>query len=94
MATKAKKASARKKAGRSKSRPAKRSAGTSRKTTMRASARKSTSSRSATANGRKSPVARVKAVATEVAQQATVAVAAGVETLKDLGGQLVDRVRA
>lgn len=88
MATKAKKASARKKTARSTSRAAKRGAATKRrKPTMRAGARKAVSTR-------KSPVARVKSVTREVVQQATVAVTAGVETLKDLGGQLVDRVRA
>jgi hypothetical protein len=43
---------------------------------------------------KQSPVARVKRVTREVVQQATVAVTAGVETLKGLGGNLVDRVRA
>lgn len=100
MATKAKKASARKKTARS-TRGTKRSASTkSRKTTMRAGSRKSTTMRAGTrktgssSNGRKSAAARVKRVTREVVQQATVAVAAGVETLKDLGEQLVDRVRA
>ena len=37
--------------------------------------------------------ARVKRVAQEVVQQAQVAVAAGVETLKDFGENLMDRVR-
>lgn len=39
-------------------------------------------------------MARVKRVTREVVQQATVAVSAGVETLKDLSGNLVDRVRS
>jgi hypothetical protein len=43
---------------------------------------------------KQSPVARVKRVTREVVQQASVAVSAGVETLKDLGGNLVDRVRS
>lgn len=43
---------------------------------------------------KQSPVARVKRVTREVVQQATVAVSAGVETLRDLGGNLVDRVRS
>lgn len=82
MATKMKKSSARKKAA-----PKRRAA--SRKPAMRkAAAKKSAPSRG------KSRVARVKRVTREVVQQATVAVAAGVETLKDLGEQLVDRVRA
>jgi len=38
-------------------------------------------------------VARVKRVTREVVQQATVAVSSGVETLRDLGENLVDRVR-
>ena len=69
---------------------------------MRAGARKSASrSRSRPAAKRRgararkqSPVARVKRVTREVVQQASVAVAAGVETLKDLGENIVDRVRS
>lgn len=38
-------------------------------------------------------MARVKRVTREVVQQATVAVSAGVETLKDVGENLLDRVR-
>jgi hypothetical protein len=38
------------------------------------------------------PLARVKRVAQEVAQQATTAVTEGVETLKELGENLVERV--
>jgi hypothetical protein len=45
-------------------------------------------------NRKRSPVARVKRVTREVVQQATVAVSSGVETLKDLGGNLVERVRS
>ena len=41
---------------------------------------------------RESPVDRVARVATEVAQQATHAVAEGVDALKELGSSLVDRV--
>lgn len=43
------------------------------------------------ASGR-SPLARVKRVAREVAAQATTAVTAGVETLKGLGESIVERV--
>jgi hypothetical protein len=39
-----------------------------------------------------SPLARVKRVAQEVAQQATTAVTEGVETLKDFGESIVERV--
>ncbi|MFI5229542.1 MAG: hypothetical protein ACHQWU_10760 [Gemmatimonadales bacterium] len=39
-----------------------------------------------------SPLARVTRVAKEVAQQATTAVTEGVETLKELGETIVDRV--
>jgi hypothetical protein len=39
-----------------------------------------------------SPLERVTRVAKEVAQQATTAVTEGVETLKDMGGTIVDRV--
>ena len=84
MATKAKK-SARKKA-----RMTTRRAG-AKKTTMRAAAKKRPAAKM---TRRKSAVARVKAVATEVVHQAQVAVASGVETLRDLGGNLVDRVKA
>lgn len=41
---------------------------------------------------RESPVDRVARVATEVAQQATHAVSEGVDALKELGANLVDRV--
>jgi len=41
---------------------------------------------------RRSPIVRVKEVAQEVVQQATTAVAEGVETLKGFGETLVDRV--
>ena len=41
---------------------------------------------------RESPVDRVARVATEVAQQATHAVSEGVDALKELGTNLVDRV--
>ena len=40
----------------------------------------------------RSPLARVKRVAQEVAQQATTAVAQGVETLKEIGENIVERV--
>ena len=43
--------------------------------------------------GRQSAVARVKRVAREVAQQATVAVTSGVDTIREFGGNLVERVR-
>lgn len=55
----------------------------------RGSARKSAPKKTA----RRSPVARVKRVTREVVEQAQVAVAAGVETLKDLGENLMERVR-
>jgi hypothetical protein len=59
----------------------------------RPSPKRSTSRRSsAKRRGGQSPMARVKRVAREVAQQATAAVSAGVETVKDLGENLVDRV--
>lgn len=56
----------------------------------RGSARKSAPRKKA---ARRSPVARVKRVTREVVEQAQVAVAAGVETLKDLGENLMERVR-
>jgi hypothetical protein len=43
---------------------------------------------------KQSPVARVKRVTREVVQQASTAVSAGVETLRDLGENIVDRVRS
>src|SRR3954470_24164253 len=42
----------------------------------------------------RSPIARAQRVAREVIEQATVAVNAGMETLKDLGGDLAERVRS
>ena len=41
-----------------------------------------------------SPISRVTRVAKELAQQATSAVAEGVEAIKEAGGSLVDRVTA
>ena len=65
---------------------------------MKASSRSVTKVRVTTrrrpaARPKQSPVARVKRVTRQVVQQASVAVSAGVETLKGLGGELVDRVR-
>lgn len=59
-------------------------------TARKASARKAPARKSAKRPAR---AARVKRVAREVVQQAQVAVAAGVETLKDLGENLMERVR-
>ena len=92
MATKARRSSAKKKSARS---AKKRCAG--RKSTMRASARrgaKAASKRRTPARRAKAAVARVKRVTRDVVQQATVAVTSGVETLRGLGENLVDRVRA
>jgi hypothetical protein len=50
------------------------------------------SSGGARKSGRRSPIARVGRVAKEVAQQATTVVSEGVETLKELGENIVDRV--
>jgi hypothetical protein len=41
---------------------------------------------------RQSPMARVKRVAQEVAQQATTVVTEGVDALREMGGNLVDKV--
>jgi hypothetical protein len=46
------------------------------------------------APAKQSQMARVKRVTREVVQQAGVAVSAGVETLKDLGENLVERARS
>ena len=59
--------------------------------TARKSAGKKTSARKTTT--KRAPVARVKRVAQEVVQQAQTAVVAGVETLRDLGENLIERVR-
>ena len=102
MATKAKK-SARRKSGR----PGKAGSSARRRKTMkkssakkssakRGSARRSAAKRSRPAakkSRRQSAVGRVKRVTREVAQQATAAVTAGVETLRDLGENFVERVR-
>jgi hypothetical protein len=95
MASKSRRSSAKKSARSAKKR------GSARKRGMQAGAKRSRSKvaasakrRSTTRSRKQSPVARVKRVTREVVQQATVAVTAGVETLKDFGGNLVDRVRA
>jgi hypothetical protein len=98
MARKARKSAGRKKSARSKGGAKK--AGARRKSTMRATGRKSASksrsrkSTKRTATKKQSPVARVKRVTREVVQQAAGAVSSGVETLKDFGENLVDRVRS
>lgn len=63
-----------------------------RKSAGRAAARRKTSAKKGKAR-KQSTVARVKRVAREVMQQATGAVTAGVETLKEAGGNLVERAR-
>jgi hypothetical protein len=60
----------------------------------RVTARRKSAPKAAARPARKTQVARVKRVAREVAHQAAVAVTAGVETLKDIGENLMDRVRA
>jgi hypothetical protein len=65
--------------------------GTTRKSAARkTSARKTSAGKTTT---RRAQVARVKRVAKEVVQQAQTAVVAGVETLRDLGENLMERVR-
>ena len=98
MARKARKSTGRKKSSKAVARPKKAKA--RRKSSMRAAGRKSASksrtrgSAKRTAARKQSPVARVKRVTREVVQQAAVAVTSGVETLKDFGENLVDRVRS
>jgi hypothetical protein len=100
MARKTRKSSARKKSARAgkKRGSARRGAG------KRAGARRSAASKSRRSSakkarstpkrgGRQSTVARAKRVTREVVQQATDAVSAGVETLREVGGNLIDRVR-
>ena len=55
--------------------------------------RVTTTPRRSSSRSKQSPVARVKRVTREVVHQAGAAVSAGVETLKDFGGDLVERVR-
>ena len=71
-----------------------RRAGARKASARKASARKNSARKRSATPARKSTVSRVKRVTREVVQQATGAVSAGVETLRDLGEQLVDRVRA
>lgn len=65
-------------------------------TSAKKSASKSTPAKRSRLAGvaKRLPVARVKRVTREVVQQATEAVSAGVDTLKDFGENLVNRVRA
>src|SRR5207237_7881346 len=97
MARKTRKSSASKKSGAAKKRGAKRGAA------KRAGARRSAASKRGRAMAKSRPakrrtgaatVARVRRVTREVVEQATGGVAAGVETLKDLGENLVDRMRS
>lgn len=81
----AKKASARKASA--KRRSAKKSPAKKKSATRRRPA-----SRSASAKPRKSPIQRVTSVAKQVAQQAQAAVVGGVEALREMGGNIADRV--
>lgn len=95
MARKSAKSSSRKgpasKRGARKSASARKGASARKSAPRRPAARKSPARKS---TGRRAQVARVKRVAREVVQQAQGAVVAGVETLKDLGENLMERVRA
>jgi hypothetical protein len=53
---------------------------------------KKTAAKRAAPKRRRSPLVRVKEVAQEVVQQATTAVTEGVEAIKDMGENIVDRV--
>ena len=86
MATKSRRSSARKPTRSAKTKSM-RAGARSRSKVMASTKRRS-------ARSKQSPVARVKRVTREVVQQATVAVTAGVETLKGFGENLVDRVRS
>lgn len=100
MARKTRKSSARKKSARG----AKKRGSARRGAGKRAGARRSAASKSrrSTKKARSTPkrsrtqatVARAKRVTREVVQQATDAVSAGVETLREVGGNLMDRVRS
>lgn len=85
------------KRGASRSRSAAKRGGAKRRGSAKRGGAKRRSTRSSAKRSRArrstSPVARVKRVTQEVAQQAVTAVTAGVETLRDFGGNLVDRVR-
>lgn len=110
MARKAKRSSARKKSSARKrpsrsatGRASARKRGTSRagtkassrkRGTKRPAARKGAAKRGRTAKRKQSPVARVKRVTRGVVQQAAGAVSTGMDTLRDFGGNLVDRVRS
>jgi hypothetical protein len=66
-----------------------------RKSAARKSARKAASkkpARRAAPAKRKSPMQRVKSVAQQVAHQAQVAVTGGVEALREIGGNIAERV--
>ena len=56
------------------------------------SAAKKNNSTAAKKPARRSPMSRVTRVAKEVAQQATTAVTGGLETVKEFGESIVDRV--
>ena len=69
--------------------------GAKRRGAKRSGAKRAGAKRASRGGGRRqSPVARVKRVTREVVQQASDAVSSGVETLKDLSGNLVERVRS
>ena len=80
----AKKASARKA-------PAKR-AGARKPAAKKKSAMRRPTARSASPKPRKSPMQRVTSVAKQVAQQAQAAVVGGVEALREIGGNIAERV--
>ena len=83
-----------------KARPAKRSAtkkAAAKRPTIKKSAAKRPAKKSSAKSGgqkapRRSPIARVTRVAKEVAQQASTAVTEGIETVKEFGESMMDRV--
>lgn len=82
-----------KKSAKKKKAPAKRAAAKkAKKAPKRASAKKAVIKRPAAKKPSRNPITRVTRVAKEVAQQASTAVSEGVETLKEFGESLVDRV--
>ena len=58
----------------------------------KSAARKKPAKRSSSAPKRKSPMQRVRSVAKQVAQQAQAAVVGGVDALREMGGNVADRV--
>jgi len=88
----ARKGGARKKASRGAKKSSSRRPTAKKGGAKKSAARKKSTKRSSSAPKRKSPIQRVTSVAKQVAQQAQAAVVGGVEALREMGGNVAEKV--